>query len=85
MSNAKHVGNDAKKGVIQGGILAERVTPTQDASHSKTNQTADGQSANEAEIRHGGGNVDVFPPAFQSWVMFDRRGGNHAKRRDISV
>ena len=76
---------EAKKGMIQGGILVERVTPTQDSSHSKTNQAADGQSSNEAEIRHRGGNINVFPPAFQSRVMFDRRGGDHAKRRDIPI
>lgn len=64
-------------------ILAEWVTLTQGPAHSKTNETTDGQSTDEAETRNGSSNIDVFPPALQPRIMFKRRGGDHAKCRDI--
>ena len=79
------VNDEAKKGFIQSAILAERITLTQDSGHGKTNQATNGQSTNKAETRDGSGNIDVFPPALESRIMFDRCRGNHAKCRDIPI
>jgi len=84
VTNATAV-DEVKKGVIESGILVEWVTPAQDSTYNKTNQATHGQSTNKAETSDSSSNINILPPAFQSRVMFNRRGGNHAKCRNMSI